>query len=90
MRVNLADGGDPLVDRVAGAGLERHRAGLGHAVADGDLVHVHVGLDRLHHLDRAGRAGHDPGAQAGQVEVAEAGVLQLGDEHRRCHRSSIH
>jgi hypothetical protein len=34
---------------------------------------VHVGLDLLHHLDRAGGAGHDPGAQAGQVELAETG-----------------
>src|SRR5690242_21499634 len=37
----------------------------------------------LHHLDRARRARHDPGAQRGQVEAREVRVVQLGDEHRR-------
>ena len=36
---------------------------------------------RLHDLDRAGRAGHDPGAQRRQVVVAEVGEAELGDEH---------
>ena len=63
--------------------LRRHRRGLGHAVADRHLVHVHVADAPLHHLDRARRAGHDPGAQGRQVELREVGQLELGDEHRR-------
>ena len=49
---------------VVGAGLAGHRAGLGHAVGDRRGLHVHVVDAALHHLDRADRAGHDPGAQA--------------------------
>jgi hypothetical protein len=37
----------------------------------------------LHHLDGAGRAGHDAGAQAGQVEAAKRGGSSIGDEHGR-------
>ena len=40
-------------------------------------------IDLAHDLDRARRAGHDPGPQAREVEVVEVGVVELGDEHRR-------
>ena len=43
-----------------------------------------IALDRsLHDLDRARAAGHDAGAQRGQIEFREVGVVHLGDEHRR-------
>ena len=71
------------VQRIVGAGLGRYRRGLGHAVADRYLAHRHARHDLLHHLDRARRARHDAGAQAGQVVVGEPGRGQLGDEHRR-------
>ena len=54
--------------------LEADRRGLGHAVGDGHLRHVHLVDHLLHHLDGAGRAGHDPGAQRRQVEPAELRV----------------
>ena len=38
----------------------------------------------LHHLDRARRAGHDPGAQRATGRTsAKSGSAELGDEHRR-------
>ena len=42
---------------------------------------MHVADHALHHLDGARRAGHDAGAQGGQVEFLETGVVKLGDEH---------
>ena len=47
-----------------------------------DLGHAHPVDDLLHHLDRAGRARHDAGPEAGQVVGLDAGDRQLGDEHR--------
>ena len=63
-------------------GLGGDRRGLGHAVADRHLGHAHPVDDLLHYLDRAGRACHDAGAQAGQVEAREFFGRELGDEHR--------
>ena len=63
--------------------LEADRAGLGHAIGDGDVAHVHLLVDPLHHLDRAGRAGHDAGAQRRQVELRKFGMVEFGDEHGR-------
>ena len=83
VRVHPPDGRHPPVQRVVGAGLGGHRRGLGHAVADRHLGHAHPVDDLLHHLDRARRAGHDPGAQRRQVVGVEVGRVQLGDEHRR-------
>ena len=71
-----------FTDRVEEA-LGADRARLGHAVADRHLRRVHRRHRLAHHLDRAERAGHHPGAQRGQVEALEFGVRQLGDEHRR-------
>ena len=36
---------------------------------------------RSHDFDGAGRARHDAGAQAGQIEAVELRMLQFGDEH---------
>src|SRR5690242_19763199 len=81
VRPDTAHGGYPAVERVVGTGLGRHRRGFRHAVADPYLGHAHPLDDLLHHLDRAWRACHDAGAQAGQVVVAEVGYGQLRDEH---------
>src|SRR5574337_62687 len=83
VRLHGADGGHALVERRVGPALATDRAGLGHAVGNRHLGHVHVADDPLHHLGRARRAGHDAGAQAGQVELLEARMVELGDEHRR-------
>ena len=54
VELNLIDDrGDPALERIVRAALETHRAGLGHAVADGHLGHAHPLDDLLHHLDRA-------------------------------------
>jgi len=81
VRPDPAHGGYPAVERVVGAGLGGDRRGLRHAVADPYLGHPHLPDDLLHHLDRAGRARHDAGTQAGQVVRGEARGGQLGDEH---------
>ena len=86
VRVHPAHGRHPALQRVAGPGLGGDRGGLGHAVADRHLGHAHPVDDVLHHLDRARRAGHHPGAQRAQVERGGRALLehrQLGDEHRR-------
>ena len=82
-RMNTPDGGHPALQRIVGGALKTDRAGFGHAVGDGDVAHVHRLVDAAHHLDRAGRAGHDAGAQRGQVEFCEFGMIELGDEHGR-------
>src|SRR5581483_7371339 len=73
----------PVLQAVVGRRLGRHRGGLGHAVGDGDVLHVHAGYHLFHDLHRAGRAGHDARPQRGEVEALELGALELGDEHRR-------
>ena len=83
VRLHPSDGADAALQRVGGIALERHRAGLGHAVGDRDLVHVHFLDDPLHHFDRAGRAGHAARAQAAQVVLRKVGMVELRDEHRR-------
>src|SRR5206468_4141734 len=50
VRVHPPDGGDPLVEVVVRRGLGGHRRSLGHAVTDGDLVHVHGRHPLLHDL----------------------------------------
>ncbi|MDT4813635.1 hypothetical protein FQZ97_466250 [compost metagenome] len=81
VRLGAADGGHAQFQLVVRAGLQGHRAGLGHAVGDLHFAHVHLVDHPAHHFDRAGGAGHDAGAQAGQVELVTLRVIQLGDEH---------
>src|SRR5581483_9656418 len=75
VRQHLAHGRDAALDRIVGGALRGDRRGLGHAVGDGDLAHVHLALHPLHHLDRAWRARHDAGAQALEIELAELGMV---------------
>ena len=74
-------GGNPPLQRIIGAALETDRAGLSHAVGDGDLAHVHLGHDPFHDINGTGRSGHNAGAQAGQVVFPEIRQVQFGDEH---------
>ena len=83
MRLDAPDGRDAPLERIVGRALEADRAGLGHAVGDGDLAHMHLRDGALHHLDRAGRARHDAGAQRGEIEAAEVRMIEFGDEHGR-------
>ena len=81
--MDAADGGDATFQGIVGRALETHRRRLGHAIGDGHFAHVHLVVDALHHLDRAGRARHDAGAQRFQVEARKLGMIEFGDEHRR-------
>ena len=63
--------------------LKADRRGFRHAIGNGDLRHIHFIDHLLHHLDRAGRAGHDAGAQGGKVKAVELWVVQGSDEHGR-------
>ena len=83
MRMDAADGRHATFQGIVGRALEADRRGLGHAIGDGDFAHVHLVVDALHHLDRAGRARHDAGAQRFQVEAREFGMIEFGDEHGR-------
>ena len=83
MGMNASDGGDPALQRIVRRALKADRAGFGHAVGDGDVAHVHLLVDAPHHLDRAGRAGHDAGSQRRQVEFGKLGMVEFGDEHGR-------
>ena len=79
-------GADRCDARLDGVGRLAHRAargGLGLAVGDADLAHVHLLDDILHDLDRAGRAGHDAGAHVREIGLVKIGVLEHRDEHRR-------
>ena len=78
-----AHGPDPLLERIVLGGLGGDRRGLGHPVTDRHPRHVHLGHDPSHHLDRAGRTGHDPGPQGREVVLLEARVIEHRDEHRR-------
>ena len=94
VRVHPADGGGAPVEVVVGAGLGGHRRGLGHAVADGHLGHAHLADHPLHHLHRARRAGHDPGAQAWRgrsrrSSAAPSSAMNIvGTPYSDVHRSS--
>ncbi len=83
MRKHSADRRHAPLDRIAEPGLETDRTGLGHAIGDRDIAHVHPVDDLAHHLDRTWRAGHDSSAQRGEVEAREFWMLKLGNEHRR-------
>jgi hypothetical protein len=56
------DRGDAPLQRVVRGALEADRAGFGHAVGNRHLLHMHGLIDPLHDLNRAGGAGHNPGA----------------------------
>ena len=74
---------DAQVEAVLGGG---HRAGgrrLRLAVCNRDFPHTHLVHDKLHHLDRAGRARHDAGAQAREFIFVEGRMLEHRNEHRR-------
>src|ERR1043165_7748237 len=81
MRMNPPDRRDTSLDRIVAIGLKADRTRLGHAVRDGDLAHVHLLNYTLHYRDRARRAGHDAGTEAGKIEAIELRMIELGDEH---------
>ena len=83
MRLDAAYRRDAAPQRIVSRALEAHRARLGHAVGDGDFVQVHLVDRAFHHFDRARRAGHDAGAQRGQIEAPELRMIELRDEHGR-------
>ena len=78
-----ADSRSAHLDRVVAGRLRDRRRGLCQPVRDGHPVAVHLADDALHQLHGARRAGHDPGPEAGRVEVRELRVVQFRDEHRR-------
>src|SRR5713101_207700 len=78
MRMNAPDGGYPALQGIVRCALKADRTGFGHAIGDGDVAHVHLFADAAHHLDRAGRAGHDPGSQRRQVESGKLRMIEFG------------
>ncbi len=44
---------------------------------------MHFADDPPHHLNRTGRARHDPGAQGRQIEIVTLRLIEHGDEHGR-------
>ena len=83
MGVHAPDRTDAHVDRVIGRGLATDRAGFGHAIADGDLVHAEPGHHFAHRGQRAGRSGHDPCAQCAGFRLCQRGMIEHADEHGR-------
>src|ERR1700730_1346620 len=83
VRMNASDSRHPALKRIVSGALETGWAGLGHAIADSHLAHVHQLINATHYLDRAWRAGHHTGPQRGQVEFGEVWMVEFGDEHRR-------
>ena len=77
-----ADGVDLLFKRCPDAGLGRYGGGFGHAVADGDFVHVHQFLHLFHHFRRTHRTRHDARAERAQVVVFLLHLFEFDDEHR--------
>ena len=69
------------VDGIVGVGHGDDRRAFRLTVRDDQFSNVHIGEHALHQLDGAGRAGHHPGAQAGEIESGEVGHSQLGDVH---------
>ncbi len=43
---------------------------------------MHFRHHAFHHFDRTRRAGHDAGAQRGEIKLFEIGMVKFGDEHR--------
>ena len=82
MRMNPANGGNFLFNRVVSMRLKRDRSGLRHSVADRNLAHVHFVDDSSHDFDRARRARHDSRSQRRQVAVAVSDQFENVHEHR--------
>ena len=76
-----ADGGDACLERIVNARHRDHGRGLSLAVRDRDLTAMHTAANLAHDFDGTGGAGHDAGAQTGEVERIELGMLKLCDEH---------
>ena len=83
MRLDAPDRRDAPLERVIIGALEADRARFRHAIGNGHFAHVHRADHFSHDFDRTGRAGHDPGAQALEVEAREFGMFEHGDEHSR-------
>ena len=80
--LSLSDGfGASLEGGFVGVGHGEDGRGLGESVGDGDFAHAHLLDAGLDDIDGADGAGDDAGAEAGEVEHAEHGVVQLGDVH---------
>ena len=83
--MHAADGRDAPLHRIVGraSGSDTGR-GLGHAVGDGDLAHVHLGsctcfITSIGH----GEPAMMPVRRLVEVELRELGMVELGDEHGR-------
>ena len=79
----FTDGAGTVFQGVVWQGDVIHRTGFGLPVGDQYVPHVHITQHTLHHLGRARCAGHDAGAQAGEVEFVKFWAIQLPYEHGR-------
>ena len=76
MRLNAADGGDAALQRIVARGLGADRAGLGHAIGDGDFAHVHSSMQRLITSIGQGEPAMMPVRSERKIETLELGVVQ--------------
>ena len=83
LRHRAAYGVDANFERVAGVAHGHHRRGFGLPVGDDQFAEVHFVEHALHQLDRAGRAAHHAGAQAGEVVARKIGQPELRHIHGR-------
>ncbi len=81
MRMHPPDSGHAPLQRVLDRGLKTGRAGLRHAVANGDLAEMHGLNAAAHHFDGARGTGHHASAQTGEIKVGEIWMFQFCDEH---------
>ena len=83
VRVDAANRGHAHFARVFDRCLEADGRRFRHAIRDGNFRHVHQFDDPRHDFHRAGRAGHDAGAQVRQIVLLEVRMIEDGDEHGR-------
>ena len=83
LRHGAAHSVDANLNGIVGVAHGDHRRCLGLAIGDDQLVTVHLVQYALHQLDRAGRAAHHAGAQAGEVEAGEVGQREFRHIHGR-------
>ena len=81
MRMNTSNRCDTFFKRIVRSTLKTDRTGLGHAVGNGHLGHIHFTDDLAHDLNRAGGTGHDAGPQVTEVKAVEIRMLQFCNKH---------
>ena len=75
--------------RVVNTGMCHTGRGFRQSIYTGDL-HKHLFFNLLHEFYRAERSGHDAGAQAGEIEHVEHGMVEFGNKHGGTPYKAVH